>query len=221
LLFDLYSNERIVFVDASLAHSLALTSEGRIFTWGTGKAAQNPDGTYIDKKVPTDVTSQFNLINGETIFKAYSIGSHAFAITTENRMFGWGHNLYGQSGDGTTVSKAIPIEITNNFNLNDDEDIIEFVGGFYDSLAISSKGRVFTWGWNFYSSPTEYPGLNQTMVLEVDFYRFNEIIIEYIPIMEGFTFDGWYIDVTFSEKFIFSKMPARNIELYGNWIPNE
>ena len=221
VLFYLYSNERIISLDASLAHSLALTSRGRIFTWGTGNAAQHPDGTYADKKLPTDVTSYFNLVNGETIVKAYSIGSHAFAITSENRLFGWGHNLHGQTGDGTTVSKAIPIEIASNFDLSADEVIVEFVGGFYDSLSITSKGRIFAWGWNFYSSPTELQSLNKSTILKIDTYRLNETIIEYIPIREGYTFGGWYTDEMFSESYLFSLMPAQNIDLYGKWVPND
>lgn len=39
------------------------------------------------------------------------------------------------------------------------------------------------------------------------------------PTKNGFVFDGWYTDETFSNKFNFTTMPYTNIQLYAKWIP--
>ena len=41
------------------------------------------------------------------------------------------------------------------------------------------------------------------------------------PTKEGFTFDGWYEDSTFSKKFDFNTPIASNRTLYANWIENK
>ena len=41
------------------------------------------------------------------------------------------------------------------------------------------------------------------------------------PTKEGFTFDGWYEDSTFSKKFDFNTPITDNMTLYANWIENK
>lgn len=219
--FNISYNEKIISINVSLYHSQALTDKGNLYSWGTGDSGQHGDGTYVDKFLPIKVTSYFNLNSGERLIKSYSVGSHTFAISSLHRVFGWGHNLNGQSGDGTTISKAIPIDITSMFNVKDDEFIIDFAGGFYDSIAISSLGRVFTWGDKAASSPTEdLTGINNYSIIKTVEYFYNEKIIEYRLVLDGFTFVGWYLDDKFSISYTFETMGAEDIKLYAKLIKN-
>jgi len=52
------------------------------------------------------------LLPGETIIQVSLGSSHSAALTSEGRLFTWGRNDNGQLGDGTTVSKSTPTEIT-------------------------------------------------------------------------------------------------------------
>ncbi|HHY96978.1 MAG TPA: InlB B-repeat-containing protein [Acholeplasma sp.] len=52
-------------------------------------------------------------------------------------------------------------------------------------------------------------------------YMYNENIDAYIINKEGFLFDGWYTDRLFTNKYVFTIMPANNITLYARWIPIE
>lgn len=42
-----------------------------------------------------------------------------------------------------------------------------------------------------------------------------------IPTREGSTFDGWYLDLQLTITFNAANMPARDLTLYGRWIPND
>ena len=104
--------ETIINISLGRYHSSAITSTGRVFTWGYNKYGRLGDGTTIDRTTPTDITSRFNLGDGETII-SISLGDyHSSAITSTGRVFTWGYNTYGQLGDGTTIDKSTPTEIT-------------------------------------------------------------------------------------------------------------
>jgi uncharacterized repeat protein (TIGR02543 family) len=131
-------------------YSSAITSTGRVFTWGSNSAGQLGDGTTSSKYTPTEITSQFSLAVGETIIKISLADDHSAVLTSFGRIFTWGENGLGQLGDGTTNDSIIAIEITSQFNLNVGETIIDISLGDTHSSAITSEGRVFTWGSNNY-----------------------------------------------------------------------
>jgi len=41
---------------------------------------------------------------------------HSSVITQDGEIYIWGRNMYGQLGDGTSVSKSIPVDVTSKFN---------------------------------------------------------------------------------------------------------
>lgn len=41
------------------------------------------------------------------------------------------------------------------------------------------------------------------------------------PVYEGYTFFGWYTDTTYTTPYVFSKMPAKNITVYAQWLIKE
>ena len=53
-----------------------------------------------------------------------------------------------QLGDGTTITRYTPTEITSSLNLGLGETIIGISLGNYHSSALTSTGRIFTWGHN-------------------------------------------------------------------------
>jgi len=74
------------------------------------------DGTVKDRSNPTDITPQFNLDTDEKIIQVALRLFHTSAITSKGRVFTWGQNESGQLGEGTSVSKSIPVDVTAKFN---------------------------------------------------------------------------------------------------------
>jgi len=147
----LNDNERIIKFDLGAGHIGVLTSQGRLFSWGYNKYGQvgnreNNNSVYT----PVDITNYFGLRPGETIIDMSYGYMHSSALTSENRIFTWGYNTLGQMGDWSTVHKNWPIDISSYFILDEQEVIEKISMGYYHSSAISSLGKVFTWGYNEY-----------------------------------------------------------------------
>jgi uncharacterized repeat protein (TIGR02543 family) len=226
--FSLGSGETITQLSLGSFHSSAITSNGRLFTWGRNSNGQLGDGTTTDRTTPTEITERFNLSVGETITQL-SLGSfHLSAITSNGRLFTLGLNSSGQLGDLTTTMKSIPTEITTLFNLKAGERITQVSLGFDNSSAITSNGRLFIWGLNGSGELGDGTTTNKYLPTLLDIksvyysesidYIFNETIMEKIPIREGYTFEGWYTNRTLITAYKFKTMPAEDLMLYGRWI---
>ena len=69
-------------------------------------------------------------------------GYHSVAVTDSGTVKSWGHNYYGQLGDGTNSDTASPIAVPNF------SDVVEVAAGDEHSLALKSNGTVWAWGNN-------------------------------------------------------------------------
>lgn len=69
---------------------------------------------------------------------------HSLALDPDGTVWMWGDNSYGQLGDGTFGSRAIPFQ---NRNLS---GVVDVTGGPNHSVAIEANGTVWAWGpnWN-------------------------------------------------------------------------
>lgn len=144
----LNQGEEVILVSLGTAHSAALTSDGRLFTWGNNNSGQLGDGTIVSHFEPQEITSYFNLYDGEMIIDISLGVYHSSALTSMGRLFTWGNNSFGQLGNGTTTSSSLPIDITNYLGLANGVFISSISLGFNYSSAITSDGRLLIWGRN-------------------------------------------------------------------------
>lgn len=177
--FNLEAKEKITLISTGFFHTAAVTSSGRVFTWGFNNSGQLGDGTDTDKNTPVEITSKFNLKNKEVISDV-SLGSvHSVLLTSSGRVFTWGINDNGQLGNGTLVQSVVPFEINDRFNLSSDENIISITSGSNHSIVLTSKGRLFSWGWNRYgqlgNNTTNNKAAPSEFTAEIDF-QVNETI---------------------------------------------
>ena len=146
--FDLGQDEKIVEIRVGNFHSAALTSKGRLFMWGANNNGQLGDGTFTNRSTPVEITGRFDLLPNEVIDQIELGGSHTAAMTSLGRVFIFGLNHNGQLGLNSTSMSNQPIEITNIFNLQSNETIDTLHLGGAHSAALTSLGRLFTWGKN-------------------------------------------------------------------------
>ena len=149
--------DKVIELSMGGAHSSALTSDGKVFTWGYNWIGQLGTGDTTDRHTPIEITSSFNLTGDKIIQLSmgsfnYMESSHSSALTESGKVFTWGGNNNGQLGDGTTDNSNIPTEITNKGDFSDldtGDKVIELDMGAYHSSALTSDGKVFTWGVNW------------------------------------------------------------------------
>ena len=137
-------DEKVVDVELGEYHSMAITSNRRIFTWGRNQYGQLGNGNTVDSMSPIELP--LLSFDSEIITSIVVSDFSSAALTSTGRLFAWGQNASGKLGDGTSIDSNIPIEITNSFVLNAGETITELTFGGNFGAAITSEGRLFTWG---------------------------------------------------------------------------
>ena len=69
---------------------------------------------------------------------------HSLALTSTGRVLAWGDNANGVLGDGNTTSTDVPVEV----KLPPGTRATAIAAGCFDSLAVTSTGRMLAWGDN-------------------------------------------------------------------------
>jgi uncharacterized repeat protein (TIGR02543 family) len=138
--------ETIRNVVADQDHSLAVTTTGRLYTWGRNNFGQLGDDTLVDNSTPTLISFP----GGETIRNVAAGLGHSLAVTTSGQVYAWGSNLRGQLGKTTIVNPKTPtlISFDGPNSLNDGETVRDVVAGGEYSHAVTTNGRVYSWGSN-------------------------------------------------------------------------
>ncbi len=127
-------------VSAGSNHSLAVTSTGAVYAWGSNSSGQLGDGTVTKRISPVLVN-----LPGGVVATAVSAGSnHSLAVTSTGAVYAWGWNGDGQLGDGTITDRTSPVLV----GLPGGVVATAVSGGYYHSLALTSTGAVYAWGFN-------------------------------------------------------------------------
>jgi len=95
---NLQSGEFITQINSS-DHNLATTNQGRVYAWGLNNENQLGDGTNTIRSTPKLINFT-DLYNDEKILKVSAGRSHSLTISSFGRIFAWGSDADGQSGEG-------------------------------------------------------------------------------------------------------------------------
>jgi alpha-tubulin suppressor-like RCC1 family protein len=122
-------------------HTLAIKTDGTLWTWGynvVGQLGINTSGTDILTPVTTFV--------GGSNWKQVAGGStHTAAIKTDGTLWTWGDNSSGELGINNTSNRSIPVTTFvggSNWKQVD--------GGTNHTIAIKTDGTLWIWGGNSY-----------------------------------------------------------------------
>ncbi|MCL2174355.1 IPT/TIG domain-containing protein, partial [Candidatus Saccharibacteria bacterium] len=74
-------------------------------------------------------------------------GYHTCGIATNNQVYCWGQNDYGQLGDGTLNNKSTPVAVNTAGVLNG-KIITQIAAGDFHTCALDSTGKAYCWGQN-------------------------------------------------------------------------
>jgi alpha-tubulin suppressor-like RCC1 family protein len=122
--------------------SFAVTSTGSVLAWGNNGYGQLGNGTTADSNVPVGVS----LPSGTTVTAVAGGSLHTLALTSTGSVLAWGDNVYGQLGNGTNVSSAVPVPVS----LPSGTVVTAIAAGNHHSLALTSTGSVLAWGYDLF-----------------------------------------------------------------------
>ncbi|MCL2808870.1 MAG: hypothetical protein FWD24_02255 [Treponema sp.] len=142
--------------NAGTYHSLAIDSNGDLWTWGLNMYGQIGAGDggggnrNFNRHRPVQInTEKLNAHISSTKFLVVSAGSfHNLAIDTNGILWAWGRNNNGQLGDNTTTQRTKPVEIRHGTKFKSISAGAVSPEYASHNLAIDIDGNLYAWGNN-------------------------------------------------------------------------
>ncbi|KAL2940126.1 Ultraviolet-B receptor UVR8 [Bienertia sinuspersici] len=153
---------KVIAISAGEAHTLALSEDGKVYSWGRGAFGRLGNGSESDENLPVSI----KLENGDSQnekplnFVGVAAGAyHSLALADDGSVWCWGYNTYSQLGfDGENVSvphqlqKLVQLDSPQSHGDDSEENsetqlkcsAIE-AGGMM-SVAIDNLGVLWMWG---------------------------------------------------------------------------
>ena len=120
-------------------HSVALDTEGNVWTWGRNNYYQLGVTNVEYSTSPIKVT-------GIPKVTRIACGNNSvMAITENNKLVVWGQNAYGELGTGAYSNKILPTEV------NGMHDVLDIQGGKNHYLILKTTGELYAIGSNLYN----------------------------------------------------------------------
>ena len=127
-------------ISAAQGAAYAIGSDGNLYAWGDGGLDKLGDGSMTSSDTPILVS----LPNGVTA-KAVAAGyESAYAIGSDNKLYAWGDNTYGELGNETLDDSDTPVVVS----LPTGVEPVTIAGGGGVGYAIGSDGNLYSWGLN-------------------------------------------------------------------------
>ncbi len=133
----------VVDIAAGRDHSLALKSDGTVWAWGNNSNGRLGDNTVLPRSSPVQVIDPNDPSGYLTDVVDIGAGpSNSLAVKSDGTAWAWGLNDYGQLGDGSTIDRRTPVQVSIP------GEVTALAAGEYHSLALKSDGTVWAWGRN-------------------------------------------------------------------------
>jgi alpha-tubulin suppressor-like RCC1 family protein len=124
-------------------HTCGATLDSHAYCWGKNEDGQLGDGTTIQRVKPAAVA-------GGHRFKDVMVGaargpswnSASCGVTTDDRAYCWGDNVYGALGDGTTTSRSLPVAVSGGLAFAKVSE-----GGVH-TCGVTTDNQAYCWGSN-------------------------------------------------------------------------
>jgi len=125
-------------VSAGDNYSVAIKTDGTLWSWGTNTYGQLGTGNITASSSPRQEVS-----SSTTWSSVSSGGTHTSAIKTDGTLWGWGNNTLGRLGINNTIWASSPVqEVSSSTNWS------SVSSGRYTTAAIKTDGTLWVWGQN-------------------------------------------------------------------------
>ncbi|KAL9646320.1 hypothetical protein ABK040_014473 [Willaertia magna] len=140
----LYTGRKIVEVCAGPYHSLALSEDGLVYSWGKNDKQQlGRSPLWNTERLPEELDSYLTSSNIPKMKKLAAGLYHSVALSLSGNVFAWGSNENGQLG---TESITGTVEKPTQIQLDSSIVITKIVAGDLFTAILSSTGDVYVFG---------------------------------------------------------------------------
>jgi len=171
---------RIEQVSCGGIHSLALSEDGKVYSFGVNMAGQLGLGDNKSQQIPQLV----NALQDVRVKHITTGGGFSMVLSDDGRVFSFGMNQGGQLGIGNIKSQNIP-QLVTAFQ---DMRVVQISCGENHSLVLTEEGKVFAFGFNLAGQlglgntknqhlPQLIPNLQDKIVRHISSDRFCSVAI--------------------------------------------
>lgn len=130
----------IVDIVAGRDFNMAISADGKLYTWGRDHFGQLANGTGENNE------NEATVVAGIQPKKVYagSLGQHAFYTTVTGAVYGWGQNANGQVEPGGDDSFSKPVEL--DLSAIGTQEVKDIRAGYNHTLILTEDGQVFGMG---------------------------------------------------------------------------
>jgi alpha-tubulin suppressor-like RCC1 family protein len=149
----------ITDIACGMYHNLVLGSNGQIFSWGYNGRGELGVGDTSTRNTPTLISS----ITSKNISQISAGNQFSLALSSDNIIYAFGANNYGQLGVGDYTDKSTPtiVSITNISNRTITGISASKMGGH--AMILTSDGNIFGMGLNSYMNLGDKTTLNRNI----------------------------------------------------------
>lgn len=133
---------KYVSVSAGQAHTLAVGSDGYVYSWGNNDSGQLGDGTTVTRSAAVRVQTPLDV----RFLQVAAGGGHSLALDSNGNVWGWGQNNHGQVGNQSTSTRTVPVQVDRM--KAGSVKFKEISAGAQHSLAVDVNGDAWSWGYN-------------------------------------------------------------------------
>lgn len=169
------SNTKMIKIAGGYDHSIALSKDGTVYTWGSDYYGQLGDassgGSYTPVRVVCGAYSGAAYLGDDpnnTISSVMAGQNSSVALADDGTVYTWGRNNFGQLGNNSNTTSTSPVRVvcgeysgTNYLGDDPNNKIIAIAAGAYHMLALAQDGTVYAWGSNYRYGML---GINSTVV---------------------------------------------------------
>ena len=130
--------ERAESVSAGSAHSLVLTADGAVWSWGDAHSGNLGLGDSQSQWQPRKVVG----FESQRVVAVSAGAAHSLALTADGAAWSWGYGHDGRLGHGDQQDQLLPKKIEAFAG----QCVIAVSAGGMYSLAITAGGAVWSWG---------------------------------------------------------------------------
>ena len=127
-------------------HTCVVASDDNAYCWGENMKGQLGNNSTANSSVPVKVDTS-GVLAGKTI-KQMSVGTYnTCVIASDDKVYCWGSNAYGQVGNNSLTDSNVPVAV-NTTGVLAGKTIKQISVGHHRACAIASDDKMYCWGNN-------------------------------------------------------------------------
>ena len=133
------AGQRVLAVSAGEDHSLAITADGSVWSWGRGDLGRLGHGDGQNQPLPKKIEA----FAGRRVVAVSAGYSHSLAVAADGAVWSWGYGGFGRLGHGDGQTQLLPKKVEAFAG----QRVVAASAGYAHGLALTTDGALWSWGF--------------------------------------------------------------------------